>query len=299
MKDSKAASILICLIAYLIAGAAAFLIYLFFPDLHEMETVIYADMAATIIIFIFSVVLNNSSMYDPYWSVIPPFIALFWFFQNPEIDGIFSRKIILVVLISLWGIRLTANWLSRWNGLRHEDWRYVNFRNSFPKLYWLVSFSGIHFFPTIIVFFACLPVLPVMQNQQNTLNVIDFLGYGMISTAILIQLIADTRLTKFIKSKPPQGTILDAGIWRLSRHPNYLGEILFWWGIYVVSLAASGFIWWAIIGPVAMTLMFLFISIPMIEKRMLEGKPEWNNYKKKVPVLIPWFKKSVMSGENL
>src|SRR5215469_10523917 len=111
-----------------------------------------ADLAATIVIFIASVIVRNSSMYDPYWSVAPVPIALFWLLQ-PSSNGLTNpRHILIFSLLCLWALRLTTNWATQWRGLSHEDWRYQEIRHQTGRLYWPASFLSIHLMPTILVF---------------------------------------------------------------------------------------------------------------------------------------------------
>src|SRR5690606_29437298 len=107
-----------------------------------------ASLVATVIIFAFSVALSNSSMYDPYWSVAPPALLAYWLTQ-----GELSPRLMLAgTLVLLWSLRLTWNFLRGWGGLAHEDWRYPHLRHKTGRAYWLVSFLGIHFFPTVLTF---------------------------------------------------------------------------------------------------------------------------------------------------
>ena len=100
------------------------------------------------IIFAFSMRWNNGSVYDPYWSVVPPLIALYWIAQRGRTPRPL-RQVVVTVLVFLWGIRLTYNWARGWPGLHHEDWRYVDLYKTAPMPKWAISFLGIHFFPTV------------------------------------------------------------------------------------------------------------------------------------------------------
>ena len=107
--------------------------------------------------------------------------------------------------------------------------------------------------------------------------------------AILIETVADEQLRAFAKTKKP-GELIQTGLWRYSRHPNYFGELLFWWGIFLFGYAASPADWtWTIVGTACITLMFFFISVPMMEKRQLARKPHFADVIKSTSMLIPWF----------
>jgi len=244
-----------------------------------------ADVAATGIVFIFSFIFRNSSMYDPYWSVIPVPIALYWISISPVGNDL--RQFLVFAVISLWSLRLTINWVKSWPNLEHEDWRYNKLKEDSGKLYWLVSFLGIHLFPTLIVFMGLLPVLPAVENPFP-LGILDFAGALISISAVLIEYTADEQLRQFNKYNRVKGMNMDRGLWSVSRHPNYLGEILFWFGLFIMSLSHQFLSsLWTGIGFIAMFVLFKFVSIPMMEKRLIKRKDQYEEYIRKVPALIP------------
>ena len=172
MQFSKTASVLVQLVAYSIAITVAIVVWQFTPQLDDLWRLATADLVATIFIFICSMVFNNSSMYDPYWSVKPAVIASGYamLFGLKELPAI-----LLFTLMMLYNLRLTSNFIRDWPGLKHEDWRYKNFRKQFPKAYWLVSFAGIHLFPTVMVFLACLPLYFGMKESFE-MNLLGWIG---------------------------------------------------------------------------------------------------------------------------
>jgi steroid 5-alpha reductase family enzyme len=151
-KLTKGKSLFLCCFAYACAAVCACIVGGRFLPSHPLAAVAAADAAATLVVFIFSVVLDNSSVYDPYWSVAPIGIILFFALQSAAVPDL--RQIIVILLVCFWALRLTWNWLLRWQGLVDEDWRYADFRPN--RAYWAVSFAGFHFFPTIAVFCGCL-----------------------------------------------------------------------------------------------------------------------------------------------
>ncbi|HNW30557.1 MAG TPA: DUF1295 domain-containing protein [Spirochaetota bacterium] len=287
---SKKVSTLICILAYGSAFAAAAVTALLMKDFNGIAAAFCADVAATIVVFLFSVGFNNSSMYDPYWSVAPLPIAAFWAFAAE--GGLISvRGLAVMILVAAWGARLTYNWYRQWKGLVHEDWRYADFREKTGRFYWPVSFLGIHFFPTVMVFLGCLSMYPVMTAGSANPWFLDGVALFVTVSAIIIETAADKQLSMFVKGNPPKESILSSGLWAYSRHPNYFGEITFWWGLFLFSLAADDFHWWTLIGPCAITIMFITVSIPMMEKRMLSRRPHYAERQKKVSMLVPWFRK--------
>ncbi len=273
-------------IAYGIATAAAlaagYYSHQHFPDWHLLAHVGIADLIGTIVIFGFSRIHDNSSLYDPYWSVAP--IVIILVYESMVVESQFA----LVLLVLLWGVRLTYNFLSGWSGLDHEDWRYRDFRTQFPRAYWLVSFLGIHLFPTILVYLGCLPIYSSYFAGGQPIEGLRLLGVFVLAIAITIETISDRHLREFVRSQPEPGTILDQGIWRYSRHPNYFGELMFWWGLWIYGAGAAPDAWlWTLAGPVSMTLLFVFVSIPLLDKRSLERRPGYEEHMKKVSGLVP------------
>lgn len=251
-------------------------------------TLAAADTAGTLAIFFFSYWRNNSSFYDAYWSVWPPVAALFTGWLGLEAGADPIRIWVMLFCVWLWGIRLTANWARGWHGLTHEDWRYVDMRRTTKGMYWLISLTGLHFFPTFLVFLGCLPMYAAMSLPGKTFNGLDILAAVICIGATVIEFIADEQLRRHRALYP--GVSITSGLWGYSRHPNYFGELSFWWGLYLFALAAGQNSPWMIAGAISMTLLFVFISIPMLEKRMLEKKPDYKEVQKSISMLIPFFK---------
>ncbi len=271
-------------VVYLVSGVVAVAVGTRYSAFHPIATVALADFAATLVVFICSMLMNNSSVYDPYWSVAPVLIALFysrWLSLHLS-----ALQIAMAALIVVWSFRLTANFLRRWSGISHEDWRYVSLRNRTGNLYWLVSFLGIHFLPTIVVFVGCIPLYFAFTNGPIGFTAISTIGILVTAGAIILESVADLQMDSFLKKQDQSYHVYDRGLWGVVRHPNYLGEILFWWGIWLFSLAASPGVW-TIIAPVLMTVLFIAVSIPMIERRLSQRRDSYEEYRKRVPALLP------------
>lgn len=246
-----------------------------------------ADLAAMVVVFIGSLAADNSSLYDPYWSVAPLAIALFWLSHGGGLPGNL-RAASVVLLVCLWGGRLTWNWLRRWQGLAHEDWRYVDLRTQWGRLYWPVSFLGIHLVPTAIVFLGCLPLRAALSRGALAVGWLDLPALVMMGGGLLLETMADDQLYHFQRRPRPAGALLDRGLWSWCRHPNYLGELLCWWGLWLFGTASTRRLDWTAAGPLVMTALFLGISIPLKERRMAARRPGFADYRRRVPTLIPW-----------
>jgi steroid 5-alpha reductase family enzyme len=288
---SMARAFLLVIVAYVLAGAAALGTGIVFRGQAPIVIVGLADLAATAVVFLFSVITNNSSIYDPYWSIAPVPIALFWL-ARPGSDGLANpRHLLIFVLLCLWAIRLTGNWVAQWRGLGHEDWRYQDIRRSTGAFYWPVSFLGIHLMPTILVFLGSLALWPTLSDHNPHFTWLDGIAALVVLAAIVIEGSADFQMRRFRKMLGAAEQVIPPGLWSVSRHPNYFGEVLFWWGLYLfVPLAYPAF-WWVIVGPLAILLLFLGISIPLMERHLLPRHPTYAEYQRRVSPFFPWFRK--------
>ncbi len=244
-----------------------------------------ADVAATAVVFAFSVRHDNSSLYDPYWSVAPIPIAAYWAaagLGNPV------RRALILLLVCAWGVRLTWNCLERWRSLAHEDFRYVEIRARTGRAYWPASFFSIHLAPTAWVFLGLLPLFPALSDAGRGLGVLDLVASGVTAAAIAVEAVADLELRRFLRARRDATGVLATGLWAWSRHPNYLGEILFWWGLWIFGLAADRAWAWTAAGAVAITLLFALVSVPWMDRRMLARHLAWTERMRTTPALVPW-----------
>jgi len=278
----KTKGLLTVLAAYVIAVILGFISLKFSYNLSSMMQILIADIVATFVIYSFSVYYKNSSFYDPYWSVIPPFIAFFWLAKSNYVIN--TPSILLMTAVLFWSLRLTSNWMKTWDGLHHEDWRYIDMRNNLGNSFEIIgNLGGIHFFPTFIVFFCC---MPMAQNFSQTYDWTIFLGFGLCIIGVLLEIISDKQLHAFRKIYPSGTGIIETGLWNYSRHPNYYGEIMFWWGIFVFGYSFTG-LNYLLLAPIAMTAMFWYASIPWIEIKILRTRPQYEDYQKRVHILFP------------
>jgi steroid 5-alpha reductase family enzyme len=246
-----------------------------------------ADLAATLTVFAFSVRHDNSSLYDPYWSVAPVPIALYWAWGAEGGSGL--RRGWVLAVVCLWGMRLTANQLARWRGLGDEDFRYRELRARSGRWYWPLSLVGVHVLPTAWVFLGLLAAFPALAGRGGGLRTLDAVAVVVAGGAVLLEAVADWQLARFRRRHDP-GAVLVSGLWAISRHPNYLGEILFWWGIFLSGVAAEPRWAWAVVGPLAITILFLRVSVPWMDRHMGARHPAWAEQVRGVPALLPWWR---------
>ena len=270
---TKTASIAIIAIVYLIAFFVGYLVF----------TRLKGDMSefwALFVVWFFGLVFKNVSVYDPYWSVAPPVMFTVWAFYKSAFT---LPVVLLLIAVWYWGIRLTGNWAYTFKGLDHEDWRYTRYRETqSPFVFQIINFFGLNMMPTVLVYAAMLPGFGLFESTETT-NMLTWLGFAICISAATLQLVADTQIHRFREEHP--GQYCNVGFWKHGRHPNYLGEISMWWGVWTMYASIYGFDW-LIIAPIAMTALFLFISIPMMERRQLQNKPGYAEYRKNTRMLI-------------
>jgi steroid 5-alpha reductase family enzyme len=276
-----------CAAAYVLALFAAIVTARSFPGSSPLFTAAAADLVATVVVFAFSVAFNNSSFYDPYWSVAPMALALYWTVPSWQATDRW-RAGIAAALTVLWAVRLTRNWARGWRGLGHEDWRYVDLRRSQGAGYWPVSFLGVHLMPTVLVFLGCIPLYAALTTPGRPYGALDLAATLVTGGAIWIEAAADTELRRFVRARDRADAIMTTGLWAWSRHPNYFGEVLFWWGIGLFGVSAAPGRPWILAGPLAITALFLFISIPMMERHLVRSRPAYLDVQRRVSRLIPW-----------
>ncbi len=288
MIEGKARGFLWVFAAYAVAAAVALAIGAATRGRHPLAVVLVADVAATLVVFGFSYRFDNSSFYDAYWSVAPLPIATYWALHPAEVAADGTRQAAVLGVLALWGCRLTFNWARGWEGLAHEDWRYLKLRREQGRRYWLVSLAGIHLAPTLWVWMGLLPVYVAVCAGSAPFGAIDALALAVTVGAVWIEARADKELRAFRTGGAPPDAVLAKGLWAYSRHPNYFGEMSFWWGLFLFAIAADPRAWWTGIGAVSIMLMFRFASLPMMETRMRERRPGYAAHAARTSLVIPW-----------
>jgi len=284
MTRSKGRSLAIVTVAYLIAVAVGYAWLLWGPATGRLwlDTLI-ADILATLVVFAFSRAYRNSSFYDAYWSVIPPLLLFYWWSQG---DGDPVRTWLITVLVVVWAVRLTANWVYAFPGLHHEDWRYPMFRERAGRFELVADLVAIHLIPTLQVFLGMVPVYVAVTTPGGGLAWLTVIAFVVGMAAVTLEGVADVQMHRFVASARP-GEVMDRGLWSWSRHPNYFGEFGFWLALALFGLAAAPQAWWLFAGAAAMLAMFLGASIPMMETRSLQRRPGYQAVIDRVSRFVP------------
>ena len=245
-------------------------------------SLLLADISATILVFVFSLIFRNASVYDPYWSVQPPVIlALAISKMTTNGTGVTLLGWLLFAAVLFWALRLTGNWIYNFKSFEYQDWRYVMLKEQTGVFYPLINFLGIHLFPTLVVYLCVLPAATAVA-EGAAFKPICAVFLALAFAAPIFQGIADIQMHSF--RKLGTGGFCRVGLWKRSRHPNYACEILMWWSVGLACFFAMDMRLPLLAGALANTALFLFVSIPMADKRQ-SRKPGFDGYKKQTRML--------------
>lgn len=254
-----------------------------------------AFLQAALLIFVLStllwgisVVLKNASIVDIFWGFAFVVVNTFYFLYA---DGFYSRQRLMLVLVSLWGLRLTF-YLAWRNIGKGEDFRYQEFRRKYgPERYWWVSYFQTFLLQGGLVMLISLPLLGVNLGTVNeNLNFWDYLGMVVWCIGFVFETGGDYQLIKFKNDSANKGKVLNSGFWKYTRHPNYFGDSAVWWAFGIFSFAAGSY--WQMVGALVMTVLIIKVSgVAMLEKILKTDKPEYREYIEKTSAFFPWFPK--------
>ena len=282
--NRKTKGLLILLLAYITAFAAGFATYRILDgSIHLYLNLFIADAVATVVTWLFGVIFKSASVYDPYWSVQTPVIMLSLMIGLQHFS---PGAILFLVFILFWAVRLTGNFIRGFHDITYVDWRYRMLREKTGQFFQLVNLCGICMFPTVVVYLASLPAFTYIIDGYS-FTPWNLIGLFVMFGGTMLELISDRQMKSFIKTRKDRSEIIRTGLWKYSRHPNYLGEILFWYGVALVYLLPDFSHYMYLGGALLNHLMFLFISVPMAERNMANYKTNFEQYKKEVRMFLP------------
>lgn len=232
--------------------------------------------------FTISLLKKRNDVADVAWGL--GFVLMAWaaFF----IAGDYSARALLVnFLVSIWGIRLAWHINSRNQG-KNEDYRYQTWRKEWGSWFYIRSYFQVYLLQGALLYLIILPVLFINNNVGLNINYIDGLGVLIWVIGFFFESVGDAQLKNFIKNPLNKGRLMQTGLWKYTRHPNYFGEVTQWWGIGLIAMSVPNG-WLGVIGPLTITILILKISgIPLLEKKMANN-PEFAEYKKRTSVFFP------------
>jgi len=234
--------------------------------------------------FVISLVKQRNDVADEAWGL--GFVLLAWtsFFLS---DSAGRRGLVVGVLVSVWGLRLAWHIHARHQS-KPEDYRYQAWRREWGKWFYVRSYAQVYLLQGALLFVIALPVLIINRSRSGSFGTIDVLGLCVWLFGFFFESAGDAELARFMKDASNRGKLLQSGLWRYSRHPNYFGEVAQWWGIWLIALGVPAG-WLGVFGPLTITFLILKVSgIPMLEKKMAEN-PDFAEYKRRTSRFLPWF----------
>lgn len=245
--------------------------------------VLGAIVALFVAVWLLSLPLRDASIVDIFWGLAGATAAWTVFIVSGAES---NRSMILVGIVTLWGTRLALHIGVR-NFGKNEDYRYQNFRRNSPIPFWIYSLFQVFLLQGTIMWLLSFPVfVTIYADAPAGFGWLDFIGIAIFVIGFLFEAIGDWQLLRFKRNPANKGKVFDTGLWRYTRHPNYFGESLVWWGIYLIALAAGA--WWTIFAPIMMTFILLKISgVSMLEKTIEERRPDYAEYKRRTSAFIP------------
>jgi len=247
-----------------------------------------------LLLWLLSLIIKNSSIVDIFWGfgfVVSAWIA---FFLASGSRG--NRAWLMVILVTIWGLRLTLHVLVR-NAGKGEDFRYARWRRESGDQWWWRSLFKVNLLQGLILWVVAVPLTAAqMPVYSAPLNILDYFGAALWAFGFFFEAVGDAQLTRFRSDPENKGKVLKSGVWRLTRHPNYFGDAAQWWGFYLIASAAGA--WWTVISPIVMTYLLVRVSgVAMLEKTLKE-KPGYQAYVDSTSVFIPWFPKMVEADKQ-
>jgi len=245
-------------------------------------------MALMTTLWVVSIIIKNVSIVDLFWGFGFVLTAGFYFLKT---DGSESRKIILLALVAIWGLRLSI-YLALRNLGKGEDFRYRQFRKTYgEQRYWWISYFQTFLLQGILMWLISAPLLGAQFfGSDNPPGIFDCAGIALWLIGFSFEAGGDYQLARFKADPSNKGKVLDKGFWHYTRHPNYFGDSSVWWGYGFICLAAGSYL--PLLGSVLMTAMIIKVSgVALLEKNLKEQKPEYKEYIEKTSAFLPWFPK--------
>lgn len=245
-------------------------------------------MTMMTILWIISIIKKNVSIVDMFWGLGFVLTTGLYYLHG---EGNESRKLMVLALTSIWGLRLTSYIIWRNYG-KGEDFRYQQFRKNYgEKRYWWISFFQTFLLQGILMWLISIPLLAAQYyGQDKSLNAFDWLGIIFWIIGFLFEAGGDWQLALFKVNPANKGKVLDKGFWKYTRHPNYFGDASVWWGYGLFAIATG--CWLPVLGSVLMTLLIIKVSgVALLEKSLREQKPQYRDYIQNTSAFIPWFPK--------
>jgi len=242
-------------------------------------------LGAMVTLWCVSVWRRDASIVDPWWG---PGFVLIAVLAAMLGDGATPRRLLVPLLVGVWGLRLGAYLLwRRWG--QGEDFRYQAMRTAWGERFPVVSLVTVFLLQGVLMWIVSLPVqAAVSARTPAALGVLDVAGIALWAVGLTFETMGDWQLARFRADPSNRGRVMDQGLWRYTRHPNYFGDCCVWWGLFTVALAtpAGG---WTIVGPLVMSVLLVRVSgVPMLERSLRRRRPGYEAYVRRTSAFVPW-----------
>ena len=236
--------------------------------------------------WVVSLVYKNVTIVDSLWGIGFVLIAWLTFFNS---DGYWARKVLIALMVTTWGLRL-CTYLTWRNWGKGEDPRYGSWRKKSGDRFWLVSLFKVFILQALFLWVISLPLqMGLLARSPVSLTWIEICGLVVWTVGFIFESVSDWQLARFKADSANKGRVMDQGLWNFSRHPNYFGEFLVWWGFYLVALSTPNG-WWTIVSPLIVTAVLLKMTgIPLTEGNLVKTRPGYREYIKRTNAFFPWF----------
>ena len=245
-------------------------------------------LAAMICLWLISLKLRDASIMDIFWG--PGFVLVAWvsFFVA---NGFWGRKWIVALLVTFWGLRLALH-IARRNIGQGEDPRYRAWRKKYGDRFWWVSLFSVFLLQGILMWVISLSVMTAQTaSEPGRFIWLDIVGILVWIIGFLFEAIGDWQLARFRSDPESKGKVMDQGLWAYTRHPNYFGESLMWWGLFLITLTDISHLW-TVISPLVITFLLLRVSgVALLERNITKRRPKYEAYIQRTNAFIPWFPK--------
>ena len=240
------------------------------------------------LLWIWSIFLKNVSIVDIFWGCGFVVVNALYVFLS---GGLNDRKILILILVTIWGLRLAIYLASRNIG-KGEDFRYQQFRRNFgADRYWWISYFQTFLLQGVLIMIVSLPLLGISNSTfSGNLSIPDYIGILIWLIGFAFEAGGDYQLSHFRRDPKNKGKVLNTGFWKYTRHPNYFGDSAVWLAYALFSIAAGGY--WQIIGSFVMTFLIIKVSgVALLEKTLNKSKPQYDEYIQKTSSFFPWIPK--------
>jgi steroid 5-alpha reductase family enzyme len=243
-------------------------------------------LVSMVLLWLLSLSLKNSSIVDIFWGI--GFVIITWLAFSLG-QGYIPRKQLVAVLVTMWGLRLALHIFFR-NWGKGEDFRYAKWREENGARWWWLSFFQVFLLQGVLMWVISAPLIAAETSGFPVIiTPLDVLGVVVWMIGFLFEMFGDLQLMAFKQNPKNKGKLFTKGLWKYTRHPNYFGESVLWWGYYILALASGS--WWTIFSPILMTYLLVKVSGVALLERTMKTKPGYEEYMRKTSAFFPWFPK--------